>query len=921
MSYPAYPTLRRMIDACFEKTPAFMTAALALGLVANSVNGQQAPANAAPAPADSAAAAVNTEPVQLSAFTVTSLRASLISAQEIKENSPELVDSIVAQDIGKFPDVTTADALARIPGVQVSHAAGEAQGVVIRGLPNIESTINGYEVFTGTGRGVAFEDIPAEMLAGLDVYKSVGADQIEGGVAGLVDIRLHRPFDFAGPEFAGTARGYYSDQAKKDSYNIGFLASDRWKVGNGEFGLLVDVSDSHQLYEDQIADNYVHFGANGEQFDIATDSSGKRGYYADNYGLQLIPGKRTRAAESVMLQWKNDSGLSFYWDNLFTTYRNDHQVDFFIAIPSFGGYTDNVVFFPQGYEGYNVPEKYDNLGTPALFVQSLVAHNTNTIASEQSFSDSTNGYQGAFGGVWDKDMIKVDAEVSYDITTVKTRGMILDTIIVTPTMDVSYNLNAPTTINLSGVDYTNPANYHLSQYFDQWDRDHSSQYAVKTDVLVRLRNDLLKSLKFGVRYSDRDVNSHSANPGSTPLPFADLASSIPGLESLSPSTPFVSPSQLNVRQWVAPNPSFLLSNADTIRALAGQPAGLRPEDPAQTFIDSEKNFSAFAMATYHADLGGMPLDGDFGLRFTDLHDGLGGYQQQTVNGTTSGPYVLTTVDTARWEPLPTANGRLKITDTLLLRGSFTKTITRPDYASLNPAVSLTSPGPTLQGSGSGGNPNLDPIRSTNYDLALEYYPAKSTQLTVAGFYRAIDGYIQNYADEETIGGNSYSITRPRSTHDGILQGVETGYQQFFDFLPDAFKGVGIQANYTYIDGTTQDPLTLSRTPLAQVSKNNYNLVLMYERGPVSARLAYNWRDKFIDSFNQPGIQPTTVWVQPNDRLDFSLGYEITKQLTLTFDATNILGHKYHDNFGDLSMFTRDVRNYDRTYGVGLRYRY
>lgn len=90
---------------------------------------------------------------------------------------------------------------------------------------------------------------------------------------------------------------------------------------------------------------------------------------------------------------------------------------------------------------------------------------------------------------------------------------------------------------------------------------------------------------------------------------------------------------------------------------------------------------------------------------------------------------------------------------------------------------------------------------------------------------------------------------------------------------------------------------------------------------MSARLAYNWRDKFIDSFAQPGIQPTTVWVQSNDRLDFSLDYAITKNFTFTFDATNILGHYYHDDFGNLPMFTRDTRNYDRTIGVGLRYRY
>ena len=421
------------------------------------------------AQAQSAATANSSPPAQapvvMQQVVVTGVQASLITAQEIKENSLEMVDSVVAQDIGKFPDNTVADALQRVPGVQVAHTGGETNGVVVRGLPNIETTLNGYEVFTGTGRGVALQDIPAEMLESVDTYKTVGPDKIEGGVAGLIDIRLHRPFDFAGPTFAVNARGYYSDQSKQDSYAISGLASDRWKTGGGELGVLVDVSDSQQKYEDQIADNYVHFGANGETFDLAPTTGSPKGYYADNYGFQIIPGKRTRPAASVMLQWKNDSGLQLYWDNLFTAYRNDHTVEFFIAIPSFGGFTDTVNLFPAGFEGYNVPEDFDTLHTPARFVQSLVAHNTNTIASEQSFHDGTNTYQGAVGGVWERDRLKWTNEVSYNITTVRTRGVILDTIIVTPTLAIAYNLNAPSTVNLSGINYLDPNNYHLSQYF------------------------------------------------------------------------------------------------------------------------------------------------------------------------------------------------------------------------------------------------------------------------------------------------------------------------------------------------------------------------------------------------------------------------------------------------------------------------
>ena len=136
---------------------------LCLGIIP--AHAQQKAADKTQTPAPAADAAVN-----LDTFVVTGVRASLISAQEIKANAPTFVDSIVAQDIGKLPDNTVADALQRIAGIQVARGAGEANTPVIRGLPNIESTINGYEVYTGTGRGVAFQDIPAEMIAGIDAY-------------------------------------------------------------------------------------------------------------------------------------------------------------------------------------------------------------------------------------------------------------------------------------------------------------------------------------------------------------------------------------------------------------------------------------------------------------------------------------------------------------------------------------------------------------------------------------------------------------------------------------------------------------------------------------------------------------------------------------------------------------------------------
>jgi len=867
------------------------------------------------------------QPVVLETFHVNTVRASLISAQEIKAQTPAFVDSIVAQDVGKLPDNTVADALQRIAGIQVARGAGEANTPVIRGLPNIESTLNGYEVITGTGRGVAFQDIPAEMIAGLDAYKSATPDQIEGGVAGLIDVRLRRPFDFkVGLTTALNARGMYSDQAKKNSVFLSGLVANHWKDDNGEFGFLVDISYQKRQYEDQIFDNWVHYPFD---FDVAVDSTGKAGYFGDNFGFQVIPGKRTRPAAELAFQWKTKSGVELYAETLFTGYRNKHSVDFFIGIPSWGGTRSNVVLYPAGYAGVNIldPQAKNGPGTNALFVKSLTATATNTIISKQAFDDKTDTIQGAVGGKWSQDNLRLNAELSYNLSTVKTRGAILDTIANTPTevFNITYNDGSNPSVQGSGLDFTNPANFVASNLFDQWSRAHTAQFALKGDAVISLRNDFLKSVTFGARYSDRAVNFHQANPGSAFGP-AVPATSIAGLGTVTTNNLFVSTGDMNIRTWWSPSESVLLGNTDLVRAAGGRPLGTPPADPASTFIDEEKTLGLYAMGNYKATLGELPLDGVFGVRLANTRQTLGGYQHplDSSGSSINDQFIKTTNSNRSWDVLPTVNGRLHLTEQLQMRFSATKTLTRPNFADLNPALALFHSGPTSQiGSGNGGNPKLNPIKSTNYDLSLEYYFAKTSQMTVTVFDRELKGYVQSFSKLEDVSGTPYNITRPQNTGKGRLKGFEISYQQFLDSLSiDALKGVGFQVNYTGINGTTEDPAHLGQQQqITQVAKSNYNVILIYENGPFSSRLAYTWRGTYIDSYNQPGFQPNTVYVQPTKTLDLSMSYDLTKQITLTFDATNILGSKYRDRFGPTAMFNRDVRSYDTTYSLGARYRF
>jgi TonB-dependent receptor len=867
------------------------------------------------------------QPVVLDTYVINTVRASLISAQELKAETPAFVDSIVAQDLGKLPDNTVADALQRIAGIQVARGAGEANTPVIRGLPNIETTLNGYEVFTGTGRGVAFQDIPAEMVAGLDAYKSASPDQIEGGVAGLIDVRLRRPFDFKlGLTESLNAREMYSSQARKDSYFLSGLVNNHWKNADGEFGMLIDVSYQKRQYEDQIFDNWVHYPFD---FDLAYDASGKAGYFGDNFGFQVIHGNRTRPAAEVALQWKTNSGIELYAETLFTGYRNKHDVDFFIGIPSWGGTRNNVVLYPAGYAGVNIldPQAKNGPGTNALFVKSFTAMNTNTIISKQAFDDSTNTVQGAFGAKWAQNNLRLNAEVSYNVSTVKTRGAILDTIANSPTevWNITYNDGSNPSAQGSGLDFTNPSNFVASNLFDQWSLAHSAQYAIKADAQYSLGNDFIKSFKLGLRYSDRAVNFHQANPGSAFGPPV-AATSIPGLGVVTTNNLFVSTADMNIRTWWSPDANFLLNNTDAVRAAGGRPLGTPPADPASTFTDEEKNFGLYAMANYKGTVGALPLDGAFGVRAVNTDQSLGGYQHplDSSGSSINSQFVKTTNTNNSWDVLPTLNGRLHLTDTLQMRFSATRTITRPNFADLNPALALFHSGPTSQiGSGSGGNPNLNPIKSTNYDLSLEDYFSKTNQLTVTVFDRELDGYVQSFSKLENVGGTPYNITRPQNTGSGRLKGFEISYQQFLDSMSiDALKGVGFQINYTGINGTTEDPAHPgTQQQITQVAKSNYNVILIYEKGPFSGRLAYTWRGTYIDSYNQPGFQPNTVYVQPTKQLDFSASYDVTKQITITFDATNLLGSKYSDRFGPTAMFNRDVRSYDTTYAVGARFRF
>jgi len=226
----------------------------------------------------------------------------------------------------------------------------------------------------------------------------------------------------------------------------------------------------------------------------------------------------------------------------------------------------------------------------------------------------------------------------------------------------------------------------------------------------------------------------------------------------------------------------------------------------------------------------------------------------------------------------------------------------------------------VPGGGQAGNPNLKPQESKNLDLGLEWYFAPSATLSGTYFDHRFTNYLATSTKPETYNGQSYLISRPYNASSAKLTGFEGVYQQFYTNLPGWMGGLGMQANFTYTKGGMVGMDGVQSATLAGMSKYSYNLTGLYERGPISARVAYSWRDKFVGEYNYRDLKPSfDIIVAPIKTLDASVSYKINEHVTVTLDGVNLLNSTYHDYHG-VPEAPRDIRRYDRAIGLALRFK-
>jgi len=286
------------------------------------------------APGSNVATAIDTSG-QDQDIIVTGVRHALETAQAIKKNAATVVDSITATDIGAFPDKSAAEALQRVPGISVNrlqsaddstHPSGEPTQVLIRGLTFVRTEFNGRDSFSAdSARGLNFNDVSPELLAGVDAYKNETADMIEGGIAGTVNLRTRVPFDQKGLVVTGNVKADYGSSSKKWTPEFSGLISDTWNTGIGRFGLLADYAYSHvvtrteSVIMDKI-DTYCSAGATDASGKAIVDSNGAIpctgnpfggsgwAFAPDGIRYSQVDYDRHRHGAAIAGQYENDTG-------------------------------------------------------------------------------------------------------------------------------------------------------------------------------------------------------------------------------------------------------------------------------------------------------------------------------------------------------------------------------------------------------------------------------------------------------------------------------------------------------------------------------------------------------------------------------------------------------------------------------------
>ena len=883
---------------------------------------------------------------------VTGVRGSILNSLEQKRDAAGFVDAISAEDLGKFPDLNISESLQRIPGVTLfRNNTGDGQSINLRGL-GAEFTrveINGV---TGTSNGTAgrfggsafgvsggfnFEILASELFDNVTVKKSPAASDIEGGLAGLVQLSTPRAFDRDGFNFSVSGQAQISETAEDVGPRLAAVLSQNW---NDRFGVTASVAYSDTAFKTDsnggISLRPLSAPATADLRASATEEQ-LNALLPQTINYQVDVEDRKTLGVTGGFQFRPSDNIELTVDAIYAEIDSDRFFTRADAPPEsqISAVTNDVI--------------EDGVFTSGTFstVQQRIA--ANDLSSDEDFFQLSGKVDFDLGGGW-----TVTPFVGYSKREIERQGQLLsfargDLATGQQTReDVTYTINGDfIEFSTPGTDYSansEPSEFFINVFLLRPSDDEDEEFSTKLDFVKEFDDSPLTRFNFGARYSDREISRRSfevrvdnaaADTDLRTLPsLADALVvndfDISGAPASFPST-IITADPRRILELYLPN-GFDESQFNTpvtgpvgvvdVAGIAIDGAIFRnfqQNTASRTFSGQEETFAAYAEATFEFD----DLLVNAGLRYVDT--------TQTSDGFSLGNGVSSpiSIENDYQEFLPSLTARYTVTDDVILRGAYSRTLTRPTLFDLR--VSEVFSGiDESGGSGSRGNPLLEPFTSDNIDIGVEWYFAEESLLAVNFFHKNIDGLIvsgtftddrtffSQVTNEEVTAPITFSV--PVNGEQTSINGIEVLAQSRFDFLPGVLSNMGGIFNYTYADSDAafeegDDSSQINGLP--GLSKNSFNAILYYDDGRLDGRLSYAWRDEFVEdlagSFGQP------VFQEAFGQLDLSVNYDLTDSLTLQFQGLNLTNELLKIN--SLQGAPHTTSQLDRRWFVGARYNF
>ncbi|WP_158970451.1 TonB-dependent receptor [Paraglaciecola sp. L3A3] len=887
----------------------------------------------------------------LEVIQVRGIQSSLTKAMGIKQDAAGIQDSIVAEDIGKFPDQNVAESLQRITGVTISRENGEGSKITVRGFGpkfNVVKVNDRTLATTDGGRDFDFQVLASELISGADVVKTPTADLTAGSIGAYVNITTARPFDSVGFHALGSVNAKYNDLSEEFDPQYSGVISNTFN--DDSFGVLFgfSVKETNSRIDKYRTNRWHELYAFPEN--LTGDVRNENGDVVDVAGFRR-PGraafdaheeKRERTGANLVLQWAPNDDIVSTFDVLYTDLNRE--------------------VMSLGYQIPTQATQYSNavVNENDTLLSATISDNNIDLLTRQLGQESTTWAYG-FNTEYNKDNLTVEFDASYSnsestpILREYVPHFTLPDNLAGREIDIDYGagdvLNTSATIDITDIDNIR-AHWNGASHNEIEDE----VTELKLDATYQFDGDFLESIQVGTAYLDRTNTNNAFNIGGgggycSPC-GGELNAIYPNANEIFELSSFSNflgdESGVFPRNWVIIKD--INAYVDATQALAeknwyvdgngvwqtddgtlgsplvapGQMWNTETQDLAASYENQETTFSFYARANLVGEVGNISWSGNAGLRYINIDNTSLGFSQSitniSINPSSNASELRLDVNRTEALPvsedssnsylLPSINVNFDLNDGLFLRSAIAQTISRPAIADtgVNQSIAVDNTGQVTR---LAGNPQLKPYKVNQFDLSLEYYQENGNAYSVAYFYKDITDFISTFSSQQDfignvdadvlarISGNALpeTSTSKENRSGGSVSGLELSVLHYFDYLPSFLSGFGVQANYTYADSSddgaslvNQPGITEPGNALEGFAKNSYNLIAFYDEGGIQARLAYNWRNNFLharDGAANSIAASLPVHTDAYGQLDASVSYDINERITISAEAINL----------------------------------